>query len=159
MVVHPPTNIKNFWFQTLGLWLFEGWPLDVSPTYIYAYLCIFWVASDAVQGIVNKYDMDGLSIWLWEFNNQGCPKLWIGVPNRVPFHPIWGNDASKSIEKEKFINNGISKYSEFWKLNIVKDEMYTKAMGPYIEYWEGILNLVKTTSKAMSYLVGGFVAI
>jgi hypothetical protein len=41
----------------------------------------------------------------------------------------------------------------------VKDEMYTKAMGPYIEYWEGILNLVKTTSKAMSYLVGGFVAI
>jgi hypothetical protein len=44
-----------------------------------------------------------------------------------------GNDASKSIKKEKFISNDISKYLEFWKLNIMRNEMYAKAM-PYIEY-------------------------
>jgi hypothetical protein len=53
--------------------------------------------------------VDGLAIQLWKFNYQSCPKLPSGVPNLVPFHPIWGNDASKSIEKKKFINNGISK--------------------------------------------------
>jgi hypothetical protein len=42
-----------------------------------------------------------------------------------------------SIEKEIFISSGISKYLEFWMLNIVKDDMYAKAMGFYIEYWEG----------------------
>jgi hypothetical protein len=41
-----------------------------------------------------------------------------------------------SIEKEKFISSGISKYLDFEKLNIVKDDMYAKAMGFYIEYWE-----------------------
>ncbi len=33
----------------------------------------------------------------------------------------------------------ISKYLEFWKLNIMKNEMYAKVMGPCIDYWEGIL--------------------
>ncbi len=75
MVVHPPTNTRFFLFQVLSLWLFERWPLDVSQTYIYAYLCIFWVVSDVIQGVVNKYDVDGLVIQLWKFNNQGCPKL------------------------------------------------------------------------------------
>jgi hypothetical protein len=75
MVIHPPTNTIFFKFQVLSLWLFERWPLDVSQTYIYAYLCIFWVVSDVVQGVVNKYDVDGLVIQLWKFNNQGCPKL------------------------------------------------------------------------------------
>ncbi len=41
-----------------------------------------------------------------------------------------------SIEKEKIISSGISKYLKFWMLNIVKDNMYAKAMGFYIEYWE-----------------------
>jgi hypothetical protein len=131
MAVHPPTNTRNFWFQILGLCLFEGWPLNVSRTYIYAYLCIFWVASDAVQGVVNKYDVDGLAIWLWTFNNQGCPKLWSWILNLVPFHPIWGDDASKSIEKEKFISNSISKYLEFWKLNIV---WFHFPISPILEY-------------------------
>jgi len=57
-----------------------------------------------------------------------------------------------SIEKEKFINSGISKYLEFWKLNIVKDDMYAKAMGFYIEYWE-------TTSKEKFHINGAFWAI
>jgi hypothetical protein len=39
-----------------------------------------------------------------------------------------------SIEKEKFISSVISKYLEFWKLNVVKDDMYAKAMGFCIEY-------------------------
>jgi hypothetical protein len=47
--------------------------------------------------------------------------------------PIWDSNASKSIEKEKLINNNISKSLDFWKLNIVRNEMYAKAMGPYIE--------------------------
>jgi hypothetical protein len=53
--------------------------------------------------------------------DQGRPKLLSGIPKPVPFHPIWGNDASKSVDKERFINNGISKYLKFWKLNILKD--------------------------------------
>jgi hypothetical protein len=77
-------------------------------------------------------------------------------PNLVLFHPIWGNDISKSLDKEKFITNGISKYLEIWKLNIVRDEMYTKAMGPYIEYWEGILNcLLKPLPKQSPILLEG----
>jgi hypothetical protein len=82
---------------------------------------------------------DSPTIQLWKFDHQGRPKLPSGVPKHVPFCPICGNDASKSIEKEKVINSGISKYLKFWKLNIVRDEMHAKAMGPYIEYWEGIL--------------------
>jgi hypothetical protein len=54
--------------------------------------------------------------------------------SKVPFCPIRDTNASRSIEKIKFINNNISKYLEFWKLNIVRNEMYAKAMGPYIEY-------------------------
>jgi hypothetical protein len=75
---------------------------------------------------------------LWKSNDQGHPKLSSGVLKLTPFCAIWDNDLSISIEKEISINSGISKYLEFWKLNIMKDDMYTKAMG-YIEYWEGIL--------------------
>jgi hypothetical protein len=71
---------------------------------------------------------------LWKYDNQGHPKLPSGVPKLVPFRPIWGNDASKSIKEEKVICSGISKYLEFWNLNIMKNEMYAKAMVPYIEY-------------------------
>jgi hypothetical protein len=100
---------------------------------------------------------DGLTTQLWKFGNQGHPKLPSGVPKCVPFCPIWGNDASKSIEKGKIINSGISKYLKFWKLNIVRDEMYAKAMGPCIEYWEGILKcLLKPLPKQSHILLEGF---
>ncbi len=80
-----------------------------------------------------------------------------GIPKHVPFHPVWGNDASKLVEKERFINSGISKYLEFWKLNILKDEMYAKAMKPYIEYWEGILEcLLKPIPQQILVLLKGF---
>ncbi len=84
---------------------------------------------------------------------------WTQLPNGVlkpiPFCPIWGNDTSKSIDLFFFINNNISKYLEFWKLNIIRIEMYAKAIGLHIEYKEGYfrITLVKTTSKAKSYFV------
>jgi hypothetical protein len=37
----------------------------------------------------------------------------VGVPNPIPFRPIWGNDELKVNEKERFISIGISKYIEF----------------------------------------------
>jgi hypothetical protein len=94
---------------------------------------------------------------LWKCNDQGHPNLFSGIPKLVPFCPIWGNDASKLVEKEKFINSGILKYLEFWKLNILKDEMYARVMKPYIEYWEGILEcLSKLIPRQSLVLLGGF---
>jgi len=43
-------------------------------------------------------------------DDQGHPKLFSGIPQPIPFHPIWGIDALKSVKKERFINIGISKY-------------------------------------------------
>jgi len=37
----------------------------------------------------------------------------MGILNPVPFHPIWGNDELRAVEKERFINNDISKYVDF----------------------------------------------
>jgi len=79
---------------------------------------------------------DGPTILLWECDDEGCPKLLNGIPKPVPFCPIWGNDTSKLMEKDFFFNNGTLKYLELWKLNILKDETYARAMKCYIEYWE-----------------------
>jgi hypothetical protein len=46
------------------------------------------------------------------------PKLPTRVPNPIPYHPIWGHDAVRLMEREKFINVGLSKYVEFWKQGI-----------------------------------------
>jgi len=43
---------------------------------------------------------DGPTTQLWKFDNQGRPKPPSGVSKHVPFCPIWGDGASKSIEKE-----------------------------------------------------------
>jgi len=43
---------------------------------------------------------NGPTTRLWKFDNQGRPKLLSEVPKHVPFCPIWGNDASKSITRE-----------------------------------------------------------
>jgi hypothetical protein len=67
---------------------------------------------------------DGLVIRLWKSDDQGHHKLPSGIPKHVFFRLIWGINVSKSVEKERFINSGISKYLEFWKLNILKNEMY-----------------------------------
>ncbi len=66
----------------------------------------------------------------------------MGVSNFVPFHPIWGNDELRVGEKERFINSRILKYIEFWKLGMVKDDLYSRMIGPYVKYWENILELL-----------------
>jgi hypothetical protein len=44
------------------------------------------------------------------------------------------------VEKEKFINVGLSKYVEFWKQGIYQNASYAMKMDPYHqEYWEDIL--------------------
>ncbi len=52
------------------------------------------------------------SIWPFE---KSCflvvsPKLPIGIPNPIPYRPIWGHVVVKSMEREKFIKVRISKY-------------------------------------------------
>jgi hypothetical protein len=56
---------------------------------------------------------DGMTIRLWIKDATGWAKLLAGVPNLVPFCPIWGNDELKASEKERFISSRISKYIEF----------------------------------------------
>jgi hypothetical protein len=70
---------------------------------------------------------------LWKENGTGHAKLLAGVPNPIPFCPIWGNHELKVGEKEKFISSGISKYLEFWKLGMSKDNLYSRIMGPYVK--------------------------
>ncbi len=45
----------------------------------------------------------------------------------------------------------------FWNLNIMRNEMYTKAIGPHIEYKEGILepHLLKSLQKQNPILLEG----
>ncbi len=45
---------------------------------------------------------ESLAIQLWKSIDQGHPKR---IPKPIPFYPIWKNDASKSKEKENFINS------------------------------------------------------
>lgn len=53
------------------------------------------------------------SIWLWKHDDQGQLKDPMQCQNLCHFALFEGNDCSKSIEKDKFINSGISKYSKF----------------------------------------------
>ncbi len=48
----------------------------------------------------------------------GVPNLPQRLPNPIHFHLIWGNDATKSIEKENFINNGGDGTSHMIKFSI-----------------------------------------
>jgi len=63
--------------------------------------------------------INGPLIKLWKANPDGSPKLPTGVPSHVLYHPIWGNDALKLMQKEKFISFGLSKYmdSKRWALH------------------------------------------
>jgi hypothetical protein len=84
---------------------------------------------------------EGLAIRLWKSDDKGRPKLPNRVPKLIPFHPIWGNDVTKAMEKQNFILVGILKYLEFWKLNMLKDPKYSNILKPYIDYWEVILEI------------------
>ncbi len=75
--------------------------------------------------------IDGPSIKLWKANLDGSPKLPTIIPNLILFCPIWGNDASRLMEGEKFISFGLSKYVNFWKVNIAKSSTNEMKMKPY----------------------------
>jgi hypothetical protein len=84
----------------------------------------------------------GMAIWLWKEDGTRQPKLLAGVSNPIPFCPIWWSNELKGSEKERFISNKILKHIEFWKLEMSKDDSYSRVMGPYVKYWENILELL-----------------
>jgi hypothetical protein len=77
--------------------------------------------------------LNGPLIRLWKPNLDSSPKLPIGVSNLNLYHPIWGNDASRLVEREKFISSGPSKYVDFWKVGIMQSSTYKMKMKPYVE--------------------------
>jgi len=83
--------------------------------------------------------IDGPLIRLWKVHPNGSPKLHVRVPSLVLYCPIWGNDASRLVERKKFISSRLSKYVNFWKVGIVQSSTYEMKMKPYVEYWEDIL--------------------
>jgi hypothetical protein len=85
----------------LGQRIFEGWARNLSWAYEHAFVLVFcefnWVP-------IMKYKVSTIDV-LWNLKDvpQGLP---LGLSNLVPFCPVWVNDASKSIEKEKLSTMG-----------------------------------------------------
>ena len=74
-----------------------------------------------------------------------------GVPDPVSLRPLWGNvvvdctkknqekevvRAGECLTKQSFIQQGIAKYIDVWKLMMERDAMYAKDMAAYVHYWE-----------------------
>jgi hypothetical protein len=97
---------------------------------------------------------EGLAIWLWKSNNEGWPKLPSGVSKLVPFPPIWGNDVTKVVEKQNFIIATISKYLEFWNLNMSKNLKYADIMNLHWLLGSYFRDVGKPFSITMSSVVG-----
>jgi hypothetical protein len=55
---------------------------------------------------------------------------------------MYGGMTPLSPLKGKMINSGLSKYLEFWKMGMCKDETYAIKLGPYMDYWEHIFELL-----------------
>jgi hypothetical protein len=101
--------------------------------------------------------IDGPSIRLWKANADGSPKFLTKVPSLVSYRPIWGDDALRSMERDKFISFGLSKCKDFWKVGVVQNSTYEMKMKPYLEYWEGILlYLSKLLPPQSMILLEGF---
>ncbi len=79
---------------------------------------------------------------MWKEDGTRRAKLLAQVLNPIPFCPIWGNDELGVGKEETFISSKISKYIEFWKLGMSKDDSYSKVMGFYVKYWENILEVL-----------------
>jgi len=98
---------------------------------------------DEVRWLVMQYKVsfidvllspkDGLTIQLWKKDGTRWAKLLAGVSNLVPFRMIWGNDELRVSDKERFISSGILKYIEFWKLEMSKENSYSRVVGPYMK--------------------------
>jgi hypothetical protein len=88
----------------------------------------------------------------------GVLKLPQRLPNPIPFYFIWENDGTKSIEKENFINGKLSKYVEFWRMGMCKDETYARKYSPYMDYWKTsfIILLSKPLPTQNSTFLEGF---
>ncbi len=78
--------------------------------------------------------IDGPPIRLWKANPDGSPKLPNVVPNPILYRTIWGNDASRLMEREKFISSGLSKYVDFGKVGIAQSSTYEIKMKLCVEY-------------------------
>jgi len=63
---------------------------------------------------------------------DGFPKLPNKVFNPIPYLPIWSHDVVRSVEREKFINVGMSKYME--KQGIEQNATYAMKMSPYVDH-------------------------
>jgi hypothetical protein len=101
--------------------------------------------------------IDGPLINLWKVNPNSSPNLPTRVPSLVLYCPIWGNDASRSVEREKFISFGLSKYVDFWKVGIAQSSTYEMKMKPYVEYWEDVLlHLSRPLPLQSTTLLEGF---
>jgi hypothetical protein len=63
-------------------------------------------------------------IILWNTNPNGSLKLRMGVPSLVFYHPIWGIDPLRFVERQKFIGAKLSKYVDFWNVGIGQSATY-----------------------------------
>jgi hypothetical protein len=62
-----------------------------------------------------------------------------------------------SVEREKFISSGLSKYMDFWNVGIAQSSTYEMKMRPYVEYWEDILlHLLRSLPLQSTTLLEGF---
>jgi hypothetical protein len=101
--------------------------------------------------------IDGPPIRLWKTNLGSSQKLLIKVPNPILYHPIWGNDASRSVVSEMFMSFGLSKYMDFWKVGIMQSSTYEMKMKLYVEYWEDVLlHLSKPLPLQSTIVLEGF---
>jgi hypothetical protein len=58
------------------------------------------------------------------------------------------------------VNIKLSKYVEFWRMRMCKDETYARKLGPYMDYWKNILEhiVVKTFANSKFNPLGRFLA-
>jgi len=65
--------------------------------------------------------------------------------------------VSRLVERKKFINVGLSKYVDFWKVEITQSLTYEMKMKSYMEYWEDILlHLSRTFPLKGATILEGF---
>ncbi len=91
LIGHIDMHMFRFFVDSLG------WPVmqyKVSPI-------------DPIQSLI-----DGPLIRLWKANLNGSPKFPIRVPSLILYRLIWGNDASKSVEKKKLWTIQICRFLE-----------------------------------------------
>ncbi len=137
-------EIPNFKCWVLGC-LKDGLAMLVGNTNMH----LFRFFVDSLGWLMMQYKVspinhvwnpiDGPLIRLWKTNLDNSTKLPTRVPSPILYRPIWGNDASRLMEKEKFISFGLSKYMDFQKVDIAQSSTYEMKMKLYVEYWEDVL--------------------